>query len=45
MILTLCILSIIASWIYHLPQEWAITITIFASLVIVEDIFIITDKN
>ena len=42
MILTLAILSIIAAWMFHLPTEWAVTLTVFAALVIVEDVFIIS---
>ena len=30
--MVLPILVIIASWIFHLPIEWAITLTVFASL-------------
>ncbi len=36
--LVLCILTIIASWKFNLPQEWAITLTVFSSLVILKEI-------
>ena len=35
-LLTLCILSIITSWVFNLPHEWAVAITVLASLGIFE---------
>ena len=33
--MVLGILTIIASWLFHLPLEWAITLTIFSTFAIV----------
>ena len=30
--ITLCILVLVASWVFSLPFEWAVTLTVFASL-------------
>ena len=35
-LLVLCILAIIASWMFQLPTAWSVTLTVFASLGIVE---------
>ena len=45
MALVLAILSIIASWVYNLPIEWAVTITVFAALAIAEDGFSISRRK